>query len=74
MNMDNEEEIPRSLLEAFNDAYTRGQYSSGNLAEFVEVRYLIFKTKWAKGSDRLPPSRSKWLSQIRAVEDATRDV
>jgi hypothetical protein len=62
-----DEGFPKSLIESFNSAYAAGRYHN-DLSSFVRVSYLLFRTRYAANSDRLPPSYNRWLSNLRAFE------
>jgi hypothetical protein len=58
--------VPKSLLASFAAAKAAGTYS-GDLQSFLNVRYLLFRLKYAD-SNRQPPTKAVWLRNLLAYE------
>lgn len=62
-----EEGFPKSLITSWEAAKAAGTYDD-SLEAFVNVNYLIFRTRFSQASGREPSSRVRWLKALHAFE------
>ena len=62
---DENQPIPRCLMESYNRAFARNEYL-GTALEWVNLQHLLYRTSW-KG-DKPALSKARWLQGLLELD------